>query len=89
VKGALSPNWASQAVAWQNGQRVAFGELDAHGEFLLTHLSAGEYKIVVEARDANGNLQNLVKEVTLDDDSVTEATMDLDANTTTNRNPPQ
>jgi hypothetical protein len=50
-------------------------------------LSAGEYKIVVEARDANGNLRNLEKQVKVDDDGVTDVTMDLD--TSTNRNPPQ
>jgi hypothetical protein len=79
VKGALSPNWTSQAVLWQSGQRVAVGELDGRGEFILTHLSGGEYKIVVEARDANGNQRNLEKLVKVDDDSVTEVTMDLDS----------
>jgi len=88
VKGALSRNWSSQAVAWQDGRRVAVSELDAHGEFILLHLSAGEYKIVVEARDANGNQRNLEKQVKVDDDSVTEVTMDLDTSDTSNRNPP-
>jgi hypothetical protein len=89
VKGALSPNWLSQATAWQNGKRVALGELDAHGEFVLLHLSAGEYKIVVEVRDANGNQRNLEKQVKVDDDSITEVTLDLNTGTTTKQNPPQ
>src|SRR5262249_39790624 len=89
VKGALSRNWSSQAVAWQSGQRGAYGELDAHGEFILTRLSAGEYKIVIEVRDANGNQRKLEKQVKVDDDSVTEVTLDLNTDTTTNQNPPQ
>ena len=63
VKGALSANWSSQAILWQNGKRVAVGELDAHGEFVLLHLSAGEYKVVVGVRDANGNERYLEKQV--------------------------
>jgi hypothetical protein len=89
LKGALSPNWSSQATAWQNGKRVAYGDLDAHGEFVLLHLSAGEYKIVVEAKDANGNQRKLEKQVKVDDDSITEVTLDLNTDNTTNQNPPQ
>jgi len=63
--------------------------LDAHGEFVLLHLSAGEYKIVVAARDANGNQRNLEKQVKVDDDSVTEVTLDLNTDATTKQNPPQ
>jgi hypothetical protein len=89
VKGALSPRWLSQAILWQNGKRVAVGELDGHGEFVLLHLSAGEYKLVVGVRDANGNERYLEKQVKVDDDSITEVTLDLNTDATTKQDPPR
>ena len=75
--GPLPSGAAGRASAWQMGKVASFGDLDARGEFLLQHLSAGEYKVVVVVRNVNGKSQNLEKEVKIGDDSITELTLQI------------
>lgn len=73
--GPLPEMTMGRASAWQMGKVVDRGDLDAHGEFVLQHLSAGELKIVVVLRDLNGKSPNIEKQIKIADDSVIEVTM--------------
>lgn len=79
IRGVVDPNIivAGRASVTLNGKPREFGDLDSRGQFVLSYLPAGEYKLLVVVRDANGKSQNIEKQVTLNDDAVTEITIDL------------
>jgi len=80
IRGVVNPNnsiAAGRASVSQYGKPLEFGDLDSRGQFVLSHLPAGDYKLLVVVRDTNGKSQNIEKQVTVDDDSVTEITIDV------------
>lgn len=84
IRGATRANHSitgGRAAVWQYGKTIEFGDLDSRGQFVLSHLPAGDYKLLVVVRDANGKSQNIEKQVTVTDDAVTEITIDVDSPT--------
>jgi hypothetical protein len=52
---------------------------DPHGEFILQHLSAGEYTLAVFAHGANSPEWKAEQQIVIPDDKVSEVTMLLDS----------
>ena len=72
---------ASVTVSRYGSKQIEFGDFDSRGQFVLSHLPAGDYKLLVVVREANGKSQNIEKQVTVTDDAVTEITIDVDSPT--------
>ncbi|MGZ8844094.1 MAG: carboxypeptidase regulatory-like domain-containing protein [Pyrinomonadaceae bacterium] len=53
--------------------------VNQNGEFILQNLVAGEYKLVVSARDAIGRYWMVEQKVKIEDDKISEARMVLDS----------
>lgn len=53
--------------------------VNQNGEFILQNLVAGEYKLVVSARDAIGRYWMIEQRVKIEDDKISEARMVLDS----------
>ena len=83
---SITAGRASVTVSRYGSKQIEFGDLDSRGHFVLSHLPAGEYKLLVAVRDANGKSQNIEKQVTVTDDAVTEITIDV-GNLTERRTP--
>jgi hypothetical protein len=77
VDGApLPPGMTGVASLIKDGKVFdVHGELSARGEFLLEHLPAGEYTLVVATQDENHKGWRTEQPITLSDDSVAEATV--------------
>ena len=77
LNGGPFVNGAGRAsVLGQDTKFPEFGDLDPRGEFVLSHLPAGRYKVIVVVRYPNGKSQNIEKQVTVADDAVAEITID-------------
>jgi carboxypeptidase family protein len=77
LNGGPFVNGAGRAsVLGQDSKFPEFGDLDSRGEFVLSHLPAGRYKVIVVVRYPNGKSQNIEKQVTVADDAVAEITID-------------
>jgi hypothetical protein len=83
----LPPGIVASAAVFQYGKVVDRGPVDAHGNFLLQHLAAGEYTLAVTARGADNRYWRVEKQITISDDRVSELTMEL--NSTTKATPTQ
>ena len=77
--GPLPPGVVGRAVVLQYGKLVDGASFDPRGEFLLQHLSAGEYTLAVFAHGANSPEWKVEQQVIIPDDKVSEVTMLLDS----------
>jgi hypothetical protein len=75
----LPPGVAGRAIVLQYGKSVDGASTDPHGEFLLQHLSAGEYTLVVFGRGANNSEWKAERQIIIPDDKVSEVTILLDS----------
>ena len=76
--GVLPQGAAGRAIILRYGKSIEGVSLDPHGEFLLQNLSAGEYTLVVFARDGNNPEWKAERKVTVQDDRVLELTVSLE-----------
>jgi hypothetical protein len=77
--GPLPPGVPARAVILQYGKSVDGASVDPHGEFLLQHLSAGEYTLVVFARNGNNPEWKVERQIVIPNDKVSDVTMLLDS----------
>lgn len=77
----LPPGVVGRASLLQDGKVVDGASFDPHGEFILQHLSAGEYTLAVFAHAANSPEWKAERQIIIPDDKVSEVTMLLESKT--------
>ena len=81
--GRLPADANGRAILVQYGKSIEGASLDSHGEFILDHLAAGEYTLIVFAHSGNQPEWKTERHVTVTDNKVSELTVSLDS--TSNR----
>jgi hypothetical protein len=74
---ALPRDAVGRVIIVQNGVTIDGVSLDSRGEFILQHLAAGDYKLIVSARSGDQPERKIEKTVSLSDNKALELTIDL------------
>jgi hypothetical protein len=75
--GPLPPGAVGQATISQYGAYVDSAELDSHGEFIVPHLSAGEYTLTLFARNGSQPEWRIEQTIKVPDNKVIDFTVTL------------
>jgi Carboxypeptidase regulatory-like domain len=85
--GPLPIGVSARAVVLQNGKSVDGASTDSHGEFILQHLSAGDYTLAVFTLGVYEPELKVEQQILISDDKVSEVTMSLNSTATARPNP--
>jgi protocatechuate 3,4-dioxygenase beta subunit len=77
--GPFPPHATATVALLQYGKVIESGPVDSHGNFLLQHLPAGEYALAVTGRDTDNKYWRVEQKITLYDNKISEAMVELNA----------